>query len=69
MLKTLFNGVTVDDWSAAPAPSLIDRIKGLFFIRRDKTDAVGQFIEDHGGVLTDSLEREISQRFGGMAGR
>jgi hypothetical protein len=69
MLKTLFNGVAIDDWSAAPAPSLIDRIKGLFAARRDNTDDVAKFIEDHGGVLTDSLEREISRRFGGFAGR
>lgn len=69
MLKTLFNGVATDDWSAAPAPSLIDRIKGLFVARRGKTDEIAQFIEDRGGVLTDSLEREISQRFGSMAGR
>ena len=69
MLKTLFNSVNVDDWSAAPSPSLVERIKGLFVARRDKTDAVGRFIADHGGVMTDSLEREISRRFGGQAGR
>ena len=69
MLKSLLTGVATDDWLAAPTPSLVDRIKALFAIRRERTDEVGQFIADHGGVLTDSLEREISRRFGGHAGR
>ena len=30
---------------------------------------VGQYIESHGGQLTDDLEREISRRFGTHAGQ
>lgn len=30
---------------------------------------VATFIEHHGGVLTDDVEREISRRFGSIAGR
>ena len=35
--------------------------------RRDDA-AVGRFIEEHGGQLTDDLERQISRRFGNNAG-
>lgn len=30
---------------------------------------IGRFIEMNGGELTDDLERQISRRFGGPAGR
>lgn len=34
----------------------------------DHDSAVERFINDRGGVLTDDLEREISRRFGRVAG-
>lgn len=30
---------------------------------------VATFIEHHGGVITDDIEREISRRYGSIAGR
>jgi hypothetical protein len=71
MLKTLFTGVATDDWTSAPAPiSLTERLMALlptWTSREGKL--VERFIAQNGGVLTDSLEREISRRFGGHAGR
>ncbi len=29
---------------------------------------IGRFVQQHGGQLTDEIEREISRRFGGPAG-
>lgn len=71
MLKTLLSGVATDDWSTAPAPvSFADRLKALLPTWSARDDnAVEDFIKHNGGVLTDSLEREISRRFGGHAGR
>jgi hypothetical protein len=71
MLKTLFSAATpATDWSD-DRPSLIDRLRSLMTSgsSTQKEDEIGAFIETHGGVLTDDLERQISQRFGHMAGR
>ena len=52
-------------------------IKGLFGAiaarvsssRQRRMDSeVGQFLEAHGGHLTDDLERQISRKFGNQAG-
>jgi hypothetical protein len=71
MLKTLMTGVATDDWTSAPAPiSFMERLKALLPTwSRHEDNAVEQFIAQNGGVLTDSLEREISRRFGAHAGR
>ncbi len=59
----------------APAPlaalhALWDRFEGFWrsAAAADNDSAVERFLKDHGGVLTDDLEREISRRFGRMAG-
>ena len=42
----------------------------LSLARQRRVDSeVGQFIEQHGGQLTDDLERQISRRFGTHAGQ
>ncbi len=43
---------------------------GLFASRAEVQETeIATFIEHHGGVLTDDVEREISRRFGSFAGR
>ncbi len=37
--------------------------------QRRMDTAVGQFLADHGGHLTDDLERQISRKFGNQAGQ
>jgi hypothetical protein len=38
--------------------------------RQRRVDSeVGQFLEAHGGQLTDDLERQISRKFGNQAGQ
>jgi hypothetical protein len=61
-----------DVHAVATAPSLLERLKGLFAGRTladHEGDEIADFIQANGGVLTDQLEREISRRFGSMAGR
>lgn len=42
----------------------------LTLSRQHRMDAeVGQFLEAHGGQLTDDLERQISRKFGNHAGQ
>ncbi len=55
---------------AVPQTSLFRRVAdGLAQARRRRNGReVAQFIQAHGGHLTDELEREISRRFGHMAG-
>ncbi len=48
------------------APTLLARLRSLFGGARPSE--VEGFIQAHGGVLTDDLEREISRRFGRIAG-
>lgn len=44
--------------------------KGLVASRAAAQETeIAAFIEHHGGVLTDDVEREISRRFGSVAGR
>jgi hypothetical protein len=39
-------------------------------MRQRRVDAeIGEFIEQHGGQLTDDLERQISRRFGTPSGQ
>lgn len=54
----------------APKASVFRRIAdGLVAARRRRNgQLVAEFIQMRGGVLTDDLEREISRRFGHMAG-
>ena len=47
--------------------SIVER---LALSRQKRVDLeVGEFIESHGGQLTDDLERQISRRFGSQAGQ
>lgn len=42
----------------------------LSVMRQKRADAeVGEFIAQHGGQLTDDLERQISRRFGSPSGQ
>ena len=44
--------------------------KRLTMSRQRRIDGeVGQFLEAHGGHLTDDLERQISRKFGNQAGQ
>lgn len=50
--------------------SIIAWFSGLFPSQTAQVESeVATFIEHHGGVLTDDVEREISRRFGSIAGR
>lgn len=58
----------------APSLGLTGMFKSLAerlaLSRQKRVDAeVGQFIEAHGGQLTDDLERQISRRFGSPSGQ
>jgi hypothetical protein len=45
-------------------------VDGLTAKRQSRIDSeVGQFLSDHGGHLTDDLERQISRKFGNQAGQ
>ena len=57
--------------------SFVSNLKGMMKVvnawfatsaAKQTESEVGDFIQQHGGVLTDELEREISRRFGNMAG-
>lgn len=52
-----------------PRKSLLVRfVQALAAGRRARAEAeIARFIEERGGRVTDSLEREISRRFGGPA--
>lgn len=72
MIKSLLVGLaddTADTWST-PAPSLRDRLLALLPTMRTHTkgEDVADFIAANGGVMTNTLEREISRKFGGFAG-
>lgn len=47
-----------------------ERFEGFWrsALASDDESAVERFINERGGVLTDDLEREISRRFGRLAG-
>lgn len=50
---------TIRTWFSSLFPSQAEQVES----------EVATFIEHHGGVLTDEVEREISRRFGSIAGR
>jgi hypothetical protein len=53
----------ISEWSLwAVASAIVARLRKP--VVRAETDEIGRFIADHGGVLTDSMEREIVRRFG-----
>ena len=44
--------------------------ENLYLARQRRVDAdVGRFIQEHGGQLTDDIERQISRRFGTHSGQ
>ena len=49
------------------SPSLLARVRNLF--GGSRPSEVEGFIQANGGVLTDDLERQISRRYGRIAGR
>ncbi len=56
--------------AATATPSLFARVLDVLRsarLRRSEAD-IAAFLESHGGVLTDDLERQISRRFGHMVG-
>lgn len=63
------NGTTGAKGIVSPL-TILSRIGALLASgsRRRADQAVGRFIQNNGGVLTDELERVISRRFGRMAG-
>jgi hypothetical protein len=50
---------------------LLTRLERAIYhrLQADRTSDVGAFIAANGGMLTDDLEREISRRFGNLAGK
>jgi hypothetical protein len=67
----LFNDDALDLPTAArPGASLIQRLVAWYGRKANaERDAeIAAFINDRGGQFTDEMEREISRRFGGMAG-
>ncbi len=68
---TIDGAVTSGADTAAPkGPSIWARMaKALTASRQRKADsAIERYIQANGGQLTDGLERDISRRFGYMAG-
>ena len=76
-----FDDVSFDSTAVAGKPSMapvVGGIKGLLkrFAARsalkrqsENESEVARFINEHGGVLTDDLERQISREFGTRVGR
>ena len=72
----LFNHDADVEFSAATAAStttaagLLGRIVAWYTAKAhaERDAEIAAFIEDRGGRFTDEMEREISRRFGGMAG-
>ena len=67
-----------DSTAGATQPTRASGLSGLIaglvsrltLSRQRRVDSeVGQFLEAHGGHLTDDLERQISRRFGNQAGQ
>jgi hypothetical protein len=56
--------------NAAAQPGLMQRVISWYVTKANaERDAeIGAFIDERGGRLTDEVEREISRRFGGLAG-
>ena len=56
--------------AAVARPSVLDTLIGWLAARDAKASdgEVERFVLARGGQMTDDLEREISRRFGGMAG-
>ena len=66
-LTTHYHPVAVE----RPMAGLFARLAALLSTKNTtaaSSDPVEIFIQNNGGVLTDQLEREISRRFGSMAG-
>ena len=57
-----------DHAKSAPRFGLLARLSDALRTRRNanRDSDIGHFIESHGGVMTDELERQISRQFGGM---
>lgn len=52
------------------AKMFFERVAAFFAHDNAKQESeIATFIEHRGGVLTDDIEREISRRFGNIAGR
>jgi hypothetical protein len=80
MANKFANDTAEFDSTAGAAPNT-DRAKGLSGLfagiwdrltlshQRRIDSEVGQFLADHGGQLTDDLERQISRKFGNQAGQ
>jgi hypothetical protein len=64
-------GATQRPQSAPGFAGLFSAILGRFDRSRQRRidSEVGEFIESHGGQLTDDLERQISRKFGSQAGQ
>ncbi len=54
---------------AATRPTLWSTLKDVLGWSRSSNREVENFIQANGGVLTDSLERDISRRFGHIVGQ
>jgi hypothetical protein len=76
-----FDDASFDSTAIAGKPSMAPAVNGLKslvkrFVARarikrqsEAESEVARFINDHGGVLTDDLERQISREFGSRVGR
>jgi hypothetical protein len=69
----LFDDATLDATASAaskPGPTLSQRFMHWLAAKAEaERDAeIAAFIAERGGQFTDEVEREISRRYGGMAG-
>ena len=78
MANTFTSDVSFDASAPEASTTASTGVSGFFksitekfaTMRQQRVDAeVGQFIESHGGQLTDDLERQISRRFGSPSGQ
>jgi hypothetical protein len=62
--------VSIVSGSHAKALNLLKRISAWYVAKMhaDRDAEIVAFIQDRGGQFNDEMEREISRRFGGVAG-
>ena len=64
-----FNAGTIDEEAQARRPTFFGRIASAIRQSRERAASreIERFVEMNGGKLTDSIEREISRRYGSSA--
>lgn len=70
MNANLANAEEVDADSARPRAGFFARVLAAMIEARERAAEreIERYIANHGGVLTDSIERDLSRQFGNPAG-